>query len=79
MRSDRLPDNHEGVPLLNEKHAAKRSRVDWQPLSDMLDFTDRSPLHSGRPSVEQVPMLPVMRLRKMGAGRSGGLDRKSVV
>ena len=59
------------------------SRVPWQPISDFIDWTDRSPLHSRRPSVEQVPALvarDVVQTIKDGSGtlrlvaRYSGLD-----
>ncbi|MEO1207699.1 MAG: hypothetical protein AAFV45_15335 [Pseudomonadota bacterium] len=68
--------NHEGLPVASPQHLPKPSRVSWYPLADLIDNEiniERSQLHSGRPALEQIPLLPVYSLKKLGAGHPEGL------
>lgn len=53
-------------------------RVDWRPLSAMLDLSDRSDWHSGRPSTEQVPRLEIEKLKRLGAEKGALLHIKAL-
>lgn len=68
-RAPRRPDYPRHTPLA--------SRVSWLPLAAMIDLSGRSPLHSGRPAVEQVPCLDVRPLRRQGAEAGVVLELKA--
>ena len=62
----------EGRPPAPALYEPKPSRVDWRPLAALIDFSERSDQHSGRPALEQAPILDCTQLRRLGAGEPGG-------
>lgn len=55
------------------RHTPKPSSVSWKPLSQRLSFFERSPCHSGRPSLQQVPALRIGPVYKQLINTPGAL------